>query len=346
MKTIDYFCKICGSRDVRIDAWAAWDVENQRWELAETYQHAHCQECEGSTTLRKHIITETMAGDHPMRTGKRSNQQLQRTSSIRREVFDFMARFGAQHLWTINGPLSTDVDEIIAFAYEGGLCIVQTMERGSPSWSILTEPSLSAEYDVIERDMRCQVEERKERPDMLSKDAYMASLLVNVMKRLLVEVDQEIDSRKYGGNDEAWVALNNLSSTGHELVQFATQNRPADLPHIDLAVEVVMARMLLAENQDAWDNEEDSVREEHADLIARNKDYFDKIEKPPQIPNEDHALYVCRRITEMTANENSEPDVMAAALKEIRKMAEGALKIAGHITMPDPGAAGFGDALQ
>jgi hypothetical protein len=40
-------CIFCGSQDVRVDAWAEWDVRNQRWKLAETFDAAFCNSCEG-----------------------------------------------------------------------------------------------------------------------------------------------------------------------------------------------------------------------------------------------------------------------------------------------------------
>lgn len=38
-------CSLCGSDDVRADAFAAWDVESQQWEVSETYDKGGC--CEG-----------------------------------------------------------------------------------------------------------------------------------------------------------------------------------------------------------------------------------------------------------------------------------------------------------
>ena len=39
-------CDACGRTDVRIDAWAAWDLPAQRWELHSTYDaHAMCGDC-------------------------------------------------------------------------------------------------------------------------------------------------------------------------------------------------------------------------------------------------------------------------------------------------------------
>ena len=48
MDAIKKVCANCGSEDVWVDAVAAWDVENQGWELASTFlEHAVCVECGG-----------------------------------------------------------------------------------------------------------------------------------------------------------------------------------------------------------------------------------------------------------------------------------------------------------
>tara|TARA_B100000678_G_scaffold217394_1_gene184766 strand:+ start:3046 stop:3414 length:369 start_codon:yes stop_codon:yes gene_type:complete len=39
-------CPNCGSEAICKDAWAAWDVTNQRWELGGVYDHETCIECE------------------------------------------------------------------------------------------------------------------------------------------------------------------------------------------------------------------------------------------------------------------------------------------------------------
>lgn len=39
-------CKTCGSDDVRIDAWAEWNMELQQWELSQTFDAAFCNNCE------------------------------------------------------------------------------------------------------------------------------------------------------------------------------------------------------------------------------------------------------------------------------------------------------------
>ena len=44
-------CNTCGSEDVRIDAWAAWNVKLQQWELAETFDYAYCNNCDGECSI-------------------------------------------------------------------------------------------------------------------------------------------------------------------------------------------------------------------------------------------------------------------------------------------------------
>ena len=39
-------CNACGGTSVRVDAWASWDVDAQRWELHSTYEAAAvCADC-------------------------------------------------------------------------------------------------------------------------------------------------------------------------------------------------------------------------------------------------------------------------------------------------------------
>lgn len=40
-----YVCNHCGSNDILFDAYAAWDVENQRMSLVTTFDKGHM--CEG-----------------------------------------------------------------------------------------------------------------------------------------------------------------------------------------------------------------------------------------------------------------------------------------------------------
>lgn len=50
-KKIVFVCNTCGSEEVLLDAWAAWDKDNQRWELFNTFDAAFCAECDGECTV-------------------------------------------------------------------------------------------------------------------------------------------------------------------------------------------------------------------------------------------------------------------------------------------------------
>jgi hypothetical protein len=51
LRQITMVCDTCGSDDVRLDAWAAWNVETPQWELAETFDLAHCAHCDGECSI-------------------------------------------------------------------------------------------------------------------------------------------------------------------------------------------------------------------------------------------------------------------------------------------------------
>jgi hypothetical protein len=44
-KKLDFHCKACGGRDIRIDAWFKWDAITQEWVFSETLDHPFCTEC-------------------------------------------------------------------------------------------------------------------------------------------------------------------------------------------------------------------------------------------------------------------------------------------------------------
>jgi hypothetical protein len=48
-----YICKTCKGDNVRLDAFAVWDTENQCWELGSIFEQAHCDDCERETTLEE-----------------------------------------------------------------------------------------------------------------------------------------------------------------------------------------------------------------------------------------------------------------------------------------------------
>lgn len=43
---VTFVCSSCGSHGVVVDAWAEWDVTNQRWELAQTFDAGYCRTCD------------------------------------------------------------------------------------------------------------------------------------------------------------------------------------------------------------------------------------------------------------------------------------------------------------
>jgi hypothetical protein len=44
-------CGTCGGENVKFDAWAIWDAEAQRWEVATTFDYAVCDDCDGETRV-------------------------------------------------------------------------------------------------------------------------------------------------------------------------------------------------------------------------------------------------------------------------------------------------------
>lgn len=52
-------CVTCGSENVRLDAWAVWDKEEQDWVLGQVFDQGHCAACDGATSLVE--VTEPTA---------------------------------------------------------------------------------------------------------------------------------------------------------------------------------------------------------------------------------------------------------------------------------------------
>jgi hypothetical protein len=44
-------CTECGSADVRADAYAEWDAENQCWSLVTTFDNTDCENCGGECSI-------------------------------------------------------------------------------------------------------------------------------------------------------------------------------------------------------------------------------------------------------------------------------------------------------
>ena len=53
-------CNACGGTSVRVDAWASWDVDAQRWDLHSTSEAAAvCGDCDLECTYTMKPVTET-----------------------------------------------------------------------------------------------------------------------------------------------------------------------------------------------------------------------------------------------------------------------------------------------
>lgn len=58
MAFIKIVCSFCGGNNVKRDAWAAWNMEKQQWELCDVYDHGHCEDCEGESHLEDVEVTD------------------------------------------------------------------------------------------------------------------------------------------------------------------------------------------------------------------------------------------------------------------------------------------------
>ena len=50
---IVHVCGLCGSQNVRRDAFAEWDEERQEWSLSRTFDEAFCSDCDETVRLKK-----------------------------------------------------------------------------------------------------------------------------------------------------------------------------------------------------------------------------------------------------------------------------------------------------
>jgi hypothetical protein len=44
-------CSHCKGENVKVDAWAAWDVDAQTWTAEEVFEAGHCDDCDGETRV-------------------------------------------------------------------------------------------------------------------------------------------------------------------------------------------------------------------------------------------------------------------------------------------------------
>ena len=53
IRKIKMVCSECGSDAVFRDAWAKWEADRQEWILAEVFDDAYCNECNGECSLKE-----------------------------------------------------------------------------------------------------------------------------------------------------------------------------------------------------------------------------------------------------------------------------------------------------
>ena len=52
-------CSYCGSENVMADAYAAWNIERQEWELVNTFDKgAVCDDCDGETRIKERELDD------------------------------------------------------------------------------------------------------------------------------------------------------------------------------------------------------------------------------------------------------------------------------------------------
>lgn len=55
-------CSTCGSTNVLADAWAEWCEIEQKWELQNVFDAAHCEDCDGETSIDDEELTTDNIG--------------------------------------------------------------------------------------------------------------------------------------------------------------------------------------------------------------------------------------------------------------------------------------------
>lgn len=53
---IKHVCNKCGGHNVTRDAWAEWDVAEQEWVLAATFDYSYCHDCQEETRLEEMAV--------------------------------------------------------------------------------------------------------------------------------------------------------------------------------------------------------------------------------------------------------------------------------------------------
>jgi hypothetical protein len=70
MTRYKYICSTCGSANVRRDAWAAWDVPTQSWQLASVFDAGFCEDCDGEAVVSKVEVEEPTSEQSNHRGGQ------------------------------------------------------------------------------------------------------------------------------------------------------------------------------------------------------------------------------------------------------------------------------------
>ena len=50
-RKIKKVCSICGSEDIRMDAWAMWNYDKQKWEIEDVFDSCWCESCGGGCNV-------------------------------------------------------------------------------------------------------------------------------------------------------------------------------------------------------------------------------------------------------------------------------------------------------
>ena len=88
-------CRSCRSERVAVDAWACWNPETGMWELENTFDDAHCHQCEDSTKLdweRRDLLIRTRVRElnDRFRTTGRGNGSMVVTEGVQEKGLPFI----------------------------------------------------------------------------------------------------------------------------------------------------------------------------------------------------------------------------------------------------------------
>ena len=107
---VQMVCSYCGSSDVMRDAWAEWDVETQNWALRSVFDSAHCEVCEGETTLSEALVVEVFEVTAHRFVGDGSKDELVIwvAANSADELVEVIAGTGARYCGTVDTEPDND----------------------------------------------------------------------------------------------------------------------------------------------------------------------------------------------------------------------------------------------